>query len=135
MVKHVLLYNLSGEKRKKVRVCLTRLGLRGRDVTEEEFGLPIGRLAGLEGFAEAEAAEYEPFRNEMLVLNGLTDGQLNALLTSLRTARAAVALKAVITEHNASWTGSQLCRELLQEHEALTGKTAKQAAQDTVHES
>ena len=118
-MKHVLLYNLSGIKLKKIKVCLARLGLRARIVDLGELGLPIGQLAGLEGFDSLPPESGEPFHNEIMVLNGLTERQLDALLTSLRTARVPVTLKAVVTEHNAAWSGYRLCRELLLEHSAI----------------
>ena len=46
-MKGVLLYNLSGEKLKKIRVILLRLGMQGRVITPEEFSLPVGQLAGV----------------------------------------------------------------------------------------
>ena len=51
----------------------------------------------------------------MLVLAGLTSRQLDALLAALKTARAGDSLKAVLTEHNARWTGPVLYGELFRE--------------------
>ena len=40
-MKGLLLYNISADKLKKIRVILLRLGLQGRVVTPEEFLLPV----------------------------------------------------------------------------------------------
>ena len=115
----ILLYNIpEGEKRRRITVALTRLGIRGRDVSAEEYGHPIGWLAGLEGFAPGEA-EAEPVGAEMLVMAGLSGRQFSGFLEELRRQRAPVALKAVLTETNANWTPAALCRELMREHEAM----------------
>ena len=126
-MKGVLLYNISADKLKKIRVILLRLGLRAREVSPAEFDRPIGALAGLEGFEPAETAAGDPFAGEMLVMCGLSSPQFSAFLNALRQNRCPVALKAVLTETNAGWSSVRLHRELAAEHEAM-----KQAAK-SVH--
>lgn len=119
----VLLYNIpEGEKRRRITVALTRLGIRGRDVRAEEYGHPIGWLAGLEGFAPGTEAAGETFTDEMLVLCGLPSGKFNAFLDALRASRANVALKAVLTDTNAAWDSRELHRAIRAEHEAMSAK-------------
>ena len=49
----VLLYNFTDSKRKmKVQQALMPLGFRLRAVTKEEYGLPVGVLAGVKGLNE-----------------------------------------------------------------------------------
>ena len=128
----VLLYNLSdAEKAARIRFVLLKLGLHWREVRPEEFSLPVGRLAGMELEGEEEAAE--PFTGEMLVLCGLSRQQFGALLDQLRQARAPVALKAVLTEHNALWSSHRLYRELSAEHEAMKGLAPRQAKKNSRH--
>ena len=129
-MKGVLLYNISADKLKKIRVILLRLGLQGRVVMAEEFSLPVSQLAGLEAFSPAETAQEdagEPFREEMLVMCDLPSPMFSAFLNALRQNRCPVALKAVLTETNAGWSSTRLHRELSAEHEAM-----KQAA-NSVH--
>ena len=129
-MKGVLLYNISADKLKKIRVILLRLGLQGRVITPEEFSLPVGHLAGIEGLSPAEAAleaAEETFREEMLVMCDLPSPVFSAFLNALRQNRCPVALKAVLTEINAGWSSVRLHRELAAEHEAM-----KQAAK-SVH--
>ena len=121
-MKGVLLYNISADKLKKIRVILLRLGLQGRVVTAEEFALPVGQLAGVEGFSPAETPQEcseESFREEMLVMCNLPSTVFSAFLNALRQNRCPVALKAVLTETNAGWSSVRLHRELAAEHEAM----------------
>ena len=129
-MKGVLLYNISADKLKKIRVILLRLGLQGRVITPEEFSLPVGHLAGIEGLSPAEtpqAGSEESFREEMLVMCDLPSPVFSAFLNALRQNCCPVALKAVLTEINAGWSSVRLHRELAAEHEAM-----KQAAK-SVH--
>ena len=126
----VLLFNIGGEKRKKLRFLLLRLGLEARDVPPEEFSLPIGTLCGRPVAADAEDGGEAPFTGEMLVMDALSPTQFRGLLDGLRRSRAAVALKAVVTEHNQLWPAARLYRELTAEHEAM-----KQAAGNSPHRS
>ena len=121
-MKGLLLYNISADKLKKIRVILLRLGLQGRVVTPEEFMLPVGQLAGLDGLSPAETAQEgaeEAFREEMLVMCDLPSAVFSAFLNALRQNRCTVALKAVLTQTNAGWSSARLHRELAAEHEAM----------------
>ena len=115
----VLLYNLPPEKLRRVRVALTRLGLRGRTVTHAEYGHPIGFLAGLEGFESAEEYTLDGFSSEMMVMCDLSAKQFSSLLDMLRASRAVVPLKAVVTETNASWNSVELHDALRNEHDTM----------------
>ena len=116
----VLLYNLSDrEKCMKIKFLLYRLGITGREVVQEEFGLPLGALLSLPGFETAEAAAGEAFSEEMLVMHALTQAQFSGLLDGLRQDGVPVALKAMVTETNARWDSLRLHRELSAEHAAM----------------
>ena len=116
----VLLYNIPpGDKLRRIRTALLRLGLPCRQVEPAEFGHPVGYLAGLEGFGPAAPFEGEPFTTEMLVMSGLDARQFNGLLDALRASRAAVTLKAVVTENNAAWDSVALYRALADEHATM----------------
>ena len=43
----VLLYNLNNEKGRKIRFLLVRLGMRIRVIEKEDYGKPLGVLAGM----------------------------------------------------------------------------------------
>lgn len=129
-----LLFNFhDAQKLQKVRFALFKLGVTVRVVDAADFGQPVGYLCGLEGFSPAEAPDEGGFSDEMLVLCGLSDAQLDALLSALRRSRAVVALKAVVTEENVSWSAKKLHGEIRQEHETMKGTRAKDAPKRSAH--
>ena len=129
-----LLFNFhDAQKLQKIRFALYKLGITGRVVDAADFSQPVGYLCGLEGFSPAEAPEEGGFSDEMLVLCDLSGAQLDALLSALRRSRAVVALKAVVTEENASWSAKKLHGEIRQEHEAMKGTRAKDAPKRSAH--
>lgn len=110
----VLLYNITdADKLMKIRIAALRAGLEAVEVKPADFAHPLGRLLGLEGYGPAEGEA--PFADEMLVMEALS----SPLLDALRASGATVALKAVVTEQNKSWSSAALCRELKREHEAM----------------
>ena len=115
----VLLFNLPPEKARRIGLAALRLGLRPIEVRREDFGLTLGTLLGDE--VPVRAAEADDFTDEMLVMEQLSSPLLNAM----RAEGAAVALKAVVTEHNRGWTAAQLCRELRLEHAAMQAQFKK----------
>ena len=61
-----------------------------------------------------------PFKEEMLLMSGLKDGQIDLLLNAWRqNGQPPVRLKAVVTPVNFTWTAAQLCRALKSEDAAL----------------
>ena len=134
-MKGVLLYQLSREKLLKIKVILLRLGLAAREVRPEEYGLPLGVLAGVDGFEPDGTAETEgtPFTGEMLVMCGLSSMQFSSFLNALRENRCSVPLKAVLTETNAGWSSNRLHRELAAEHAALQKVKPKDAGKKSRH--
>lgn len=117
----ILAYNLSAERAGRIRTLCAIQKLRMRVVEPEEFGVPVGVLAGV--LPSAEAAPVEPFSEEMLVLCQLSEDALQHFLMGFRkNAIPSVALKAVLTPTNASWNGRALRDELKKEHEAMTGR-------------
>ena len=116
----VLLYNFpKNDKLRRIKVALMRLGIPGREVAPSEYGHPIGYLAGQDPYEPGQPYEGEGFNAEMLVMCGLTQRQFNGLLDSLRASRATVALKAVLTEHNAAWDSLALYKALQEEHDTM----------------
>ena len=116
----VLLYNIHNpEKLRRIRTVLLRYGIAARTVAYEDYGHPIGYLTGYEGFEPAEPYTGENFADEMLLLDGFASGELSRFLDALRTARATVALKAVVTEHNAAWSSAELHAAVREEHETM----------------
>ena len=116
----ILLFNIRGDKLRKIRPLSLKLGLRCVEVTPEDFSKTLGALCGRADSAEAGVADDAlTVGGEMLVMDSLSVAQFHALLDGLRRERAAVALKAVVTESNARWSAGRLYRELSAEHQAM----------------
>ena len=115
----VLLYNIRAEKLETVRRAASFLGLSPLEVEPAAFELPLGALLGDEGCAPADPEAA--FDDEMLVMEALS----SPLLDALRREGVSIALKAVVTEQNRTWSSAALCRELRREHEALRAASAK----------
>ncbi len=114
----VLAYGYEGRELDILKTVCARLDVRPRRVTGEEYGRPVGGFFGLAAGARNESAGDVPGR--MLVLAGFTDRRMEAFLSALRTARAGESLKAVLTEHNADWTGPELYAALAEEHRQMS---------------
>ena len=118
--------------------------IRCRSVGPEQADFLIGELAGLlkpaapaaeteePGTAEKNAAENASAETEkpapaamtqpMLVFCSLPNRVLDGFLADMKARKIRVPIKAVLTEHNVSWTLRALYGELRGEHAALTGE-------------
>ena len=145
----LLCYNLNGFKARNVHLTAMRMKIRVRNVAKEEYALPLSVLLGA-GSADTaqkrdpavdaerdaqcaqtpDAAESQDvaqvFSDEMLVMAFFPQGMMNVFLQALRRAGVSpIALKAVLTPTNATWSSAQLHEELSREHAAMTkGQTA-----------
>ncbi len=119
----VLLYNLNNEKGRKIRFLLVRLGMRIRVIEKEDYGKPLGVLAGMKGVTlENEDAPVEDFDDEMMVLYRFSDKRLDVLLQGMRKEGIErVDLKAILTPTNCRWNSWQLFQEIQEEHRTMTG--------------
>ena len=108
---------------------LIRMGIRIRNIAPEQVNEQVGALAGIAGFEKANAKPAtDPntaakLQEEMLVLCNFSEARLDALLQGMRRSGIRIALKAMLTESNASWTFLQLYEELLKEHARMTNAT------------
>ena len=118
----VLLYNLDDSTtlgRQVRRLCAVQK-LRCRGVLPTQQGWPLSALLGGQAAADGPAEPpAEPFTDPMLVMAYFPQNRLDRLLRALRPLPA-IPLKAVLTPHNAGWSGATLHAELLAEHRAFT---------------
>lgn len=116
---NILMVNIARlDKRLKIAAIANRLGLSVKTVAPQDFAKPLGVLAGAaENLPEGEGT---PFSEEMLVLCNIDEGTFHEFLGQLRSQKVPVALKAVLTEHNAAWSVSALYRAVSQERQAMT---------------
>ena len=130
MKAQVLLFCFSDPARlSAVRKALLPLHIPCRVVLEEDWTAPLGALAGLE--TEAPAAEdAAALTGEMLVMCGLTEGGIQAVVLALRKAGVYVPYKAVLTPYNKDWSAAALFAELYREHQAILAQRQSAHAQN-----
>ena len=116
-----LLFNITGEKKKKLQFLLMQYGITAREAGPGDHAQPLGRLLGKKGAFPPPTLDA-PFFDEMLVLDDLDPQQFHGLLNGMQMLQAPVTYKAVTTEHNLPWTPARLHRELVAEHEALQNR-------------
>ena len=113
----VLMYNCNGEQWAKLRQIFLMLRVRIRPVEADQYGLTLEDLLGR---SEEESPVEEEFSDPMLVFCNLPHEKLDHLLTAMgRAGLPRIALKAMLTPTNRTWTSQQLWTELRREHEAM----------------
>ena len=119
----VLLYNIEPKKAAGIKMLCSTLAFDYRIVEPEDFGRPIGALLGL---TDDETNKPDSsFSDELLYLADIDGGMLDIFLFQLRKRKLAVALKAVKTPSNLSFTSYELFCHLCAEREAVArGMTA-----------
>ena len=127
MQKCVLAYNFTPERLGALRLVCMMLRVQLKAVPREALSQPVGYLAGVPGAEQAdEAYAGDEAQEEMLVMCGFTRSDLDRLLAGIRKGRlGSVKLKAMLTQHNALWSGLALQKELAQEHEYMHNKAAR----------
>ena len=113
----VLMHNCSGEQWAKLRQIFLMLRVRIRPVEADQYGLTLEDLLGR---SEEKSPVEEEFSDPMLVFCNLPHEKLDHLLTAMgRAGLPRIALKAMLTPTNRTWTSQQLWTELRREHEAM----------------
>lgn len=116
-VETVLMYNCNDEQWAKLRQIFLMLRVRIRSVEADQYGLTLEDLLGR---SEEKAPVEEEFSDPMLVFCNLPHEKLDHLLTAMgRAGLPRIALKAMLTPTNRTWTSQQLWTELRREHEAI----------------
>lgn len=124
----ILFYRPEQNMLPEIPVLCALKKIRCRTVGPEQADLLIGELAGIlkpaepaGGPAGTETAPV-PMTQPMLVFCGLPNRALDSFLADMKARKIRVPIKAVLTEHNVSWTLRALYGELRGEHAALTGE-------------
>ena len=120
MQKIILAYNFTPERLQALKLICMMLRTQLRAVAREELLQPVGYLAGL-----PEAYSGDEGQEEMLLMCGFSRQDLDRLLAAVKKGKLRqVALKAMLTPTNCTWSGLQLLQELSQEHAYMHGKNA-----------
>lgn len=140
----VLLYNLDSDKGRKIEKFCRSIALKPVAVSQSDYNKPIedllediknirqesniceavSKLENTEVNLEENtpgSADSEHFTDEMLVLCGFNGKLLDIFLREYKKRHIEpVSLKAMLTEHNRSWTSVELHAELCRERAAFT---------------
>lgn len=114
MKKCVLCFNLGEEKFSAVSVAARRNGIEAKQVPQSDFSQKPAAL--LELLPRENVHCLSPFKEEMLIMAGLTREETDSFLADIRERGAAVELKAVVTPYNLGWRCDDLLEELKKEH-------------------
>lgn len=104
---------------KSLRQLCAVQALRLRTVETADLDRRVDALAQGLG-PSAPSPSGVPLGEPVLVLCGLSSGQLDRLLAALKRMGAGGCLKAVLTDHNAQWTFRALYGELVKERLQLS---------------
>lgn len=125
MKETVLYYNPNkAAHASKLKSVFVRMGIKIKNISEDQLDEKVGYLVGLEGFeaCENKTLDFDVIEEEVLVMKDFSDRRLNELLMQMRKAGVPrIALKAVVTEHNVNWTFRALYKEIKEEHEQMSG--------------
>lgn len=114
MQKIILAYNFTPERLQALKLICMMLRTQLRAVKREELLQPVGYLAGLSEVAPvSEAYGGDEGQEEMLLMCGFSRQDLDRLLAAVKKGKLRqVALKAMLTPTNCTWSGLQLLQEL-----------------------
>lgn len=118
----VLIYNMEQDDRtRKIRRFLHHQGIRTKPVSAQDYLRPVGSLLELPGFPSGQILNLgQNFSEEMLLMYGMTDLQLDLFLAFFRENNLpGVALKAMITMVNRHWNSMEIYQELKKEHDRM----------------
>ena len=126
MQKIILAYNFTPERLQALKLICMMLRTQLRAVAREELLQPVGYLAALPEVAPvSEAYSGDEGQEEMLLMCGFSRQDLDRLLAAIKKGKLRqVALKAMLTPTNCTWSGLQLLQELSREHAYMHGKNA-----------
>lgn len=126
MQKIILAYNFTPERLQALKLICMMLRTQLRAVARKELLQPVGYLAGLPEVASvSEVYSGDEGQEEMLLMCGFSRQDLDRLLAAVKKGKLRqVALKAMLTHTNCTWSGLQLLQELSQEHAYMHGKNA-----------
>lgn len=123
MEETVLLYNIDQtEAGKAIISILEKLNVKVISVKSSDLMNPLGYLLGVDDFERGTEALNEIPNDDMMVMAGFEDQQVDILLQIFQEAKIPfIPLKAIVTQTNIHWTFMQLLKNVKAEYMELTG--------------
>lgn len=116
----ILLYNFNNEERTQaIEALLDSVGCGSKRIEENDYHHPIGYIFGLEEISPSETLQTETIDEEMIIIAGMNNQQINILLKILKANDIRIKYKAVLTPTNQYWDAVSLFNELKREHSEL----------------
>ncbi len=108
------------DRRNKLTRALLPLRIRLKEISKEDYGKPIGFLAGLKELDPGELVwTGEELSGELLVMAGLSSQRVDQVLKAIRKSGLSIPYKAVLTASNQGWNVWELFQEIKKEHEQM----------------
>ncbi|RHM59538.1 MULTISPECIES: DUF3783 domain-containing protein [Coprobacillaceae] len=123
MEETVLLYNIDKTEPGKAMISiLKKLDVKVVIVKTKDLMNPVGYLLGNSDYKRSTDKIKEVPQDEMMVLSGFDDKQVDVLLQIFQKANIPfIPLKAIVTETNIEWSFLQLLNNVKNEYMHLTG--------------
>ena len=123
MQETVLLYNIDKtDAGKAIISILEKLNVEVIIVKSSDLMSPIGYISGADNFERGTEALAEIPQDDMMVMAGFEDKQVDLLLQIFKEANIPfIPLKAIVTQTNVNWTFMQLLKNVKTEYMELTG--------------
>lgn len=121
MLRTILAYNFTAERLQMLKMVALLCKAQVKAVAREDMLQPVGYLAGVKDIAPvSERYAGDEATAEMIFLCGFDRPALDKLLVAIKKSKLQrIELKAMLTPHNASWSGLELLKEISEEHEYM----------------
>lgn len=123
MQETVLLYNIDKtDAGKAIISILEKLNVEVKIVKTSDLMSPLGYILGYDGFERGTEALKTIPQDDMMVMSGFEDKQVDILLQIFQEANIPfIPLKAIVTQTNVNWTFMKLLNSVKAEYMDLTG--------------
>ncbi|MCI9083542.1 MAG: DUF3783 domain-containing protein [Lachnospiraceae bacterium] len=117
----ILLFHFTDkDRRNRLTRALFPLRMRIKEISLEDYGKPVGCLAGIKELEpKGEICTGDELTGELLVMAGLDSNRIDQVLRAVRKSGVSVPYKAVLTAENQNWNVWQLFEEIKAEHERM----------------
>ena len=117
--KLIMFYTKDVHKSEQITNLCKKLDIRTRQIKPSDINMETGSLAGIKNLGIKKEKNKAPVGYEMsevMIFSGLSDSDLDIFLAEYKKENIApIALKAVLTPYNISWTLYELIAELQRE--------------------